>query len=157
MNQDSLITVSAPTSAPRTDRTGSAPRSPAVGGAPPAGGPPAPGRDFADVLTGALNARRGIKLSGHAQARLEARALKLTPQDEQRLQAAVDLAAERGARQSLVMLGGLALIVNVPSRTVITAMESDGARGTVFTNIDSAVIAQAPGPALEGGAGAAAL
>jgi flagellar operon protein len=98
--------------------------------------------DFAAIVSRELGAQRTIKLSAHAKARMESRALRLSAVDEERLQNAVDTAAARGARQSLVMLAGLALIVNIPSRTVITAMESDGARGTVFTNIDSAIIAQ---------------
>jgi len=104
------------------------------------------GRDFAAIVSRELNA---VKLSAHARARLESRALSFTAEDEARLQAAVDTAAAKGARQSLVMMSGLALIVNIPSRTVITAMESDGARGTVFTNIDSAVIAQGGDAATE--------
>ena len=109
----------------------------------------ATGPDFAQVLSGELHTQRAVKLSAHAKARIESRALKLSAADEGRLQAAVDLASARGARQSLVMLERLALIVNIPSRTVITAMENDGARGTVFTNIDSAIIAQG-GDATEG-------
>jgi len=110
-------------------------------------GPPHPqspsrGADFAGVLSSELKAQAGVKFSAHAQARIAARAPDFGPVDEQRLRTAVDLAAAKGARQSLVMLDGLALIVNVPSRTVITALDSDGARGTVFTNIDSAIIAQ---------------
>jgi len=100
------------------------------------------GQDFAAIVSRELSGQRAVKLSAHAKARIESRALRFSAADEERLQTAVDAAAARGARQSLVMLAGLALIVNIPSRTVITAMESDGARGTVFTNIDSAIIAQ---------------
>jgi Putative flagellar len=39
------------------------------------------------------------------------------------------------------MLGGLALVVNVPSSTVLTAVEPNGQKESVFTNIDSVVIA----------------
>jgi len=126
----------------------------AVGGAAPTRGlegvspvrPLAVGRphqgDFAELVAARLQAQGGVKLSAHAKSRIEARGLQLSADDSRSLQAAVDLAAAKGARQSLVMLNQCALIVNIPSRTVITAMESDGARGTVFTNIDSAVIAQ---------------
>lgn len=97
-------------------------------------------RDFAGLLARELGSQREVKFSAHAQSRMEARALDLSDAETASLRTAVDLAAAKGARQSLVMLNSLALIVNIPSRTVITAMESDGARGTVFTNIDSAVV-----------------
>lgn len=100
------------------------------------------GPAFGELLAQRLLEQRDIKLSAHARERLEARALTLGAAETERLRAAVDAAAAKGARQSLVMLGDMALIVNIPGRTVITAMESDGARGTVFTNIDSAIIAQ---------------
>lgn len=98
-------------------------------------------RGFADLLASALRTP-GLRLSAHAQARIEGRGLTLGAEQSRRLEAAVESAAAKGARQALVMLDRIALIVNIPSRTVITAIESDGARGTVFTNIDSAVIAQ---------------
>jgi len=41
-----------------------------------------------------------------------------------------------------VLVDGLALIVSVPNRVVITAVDGADARDGVFTNIDSAVIAQ---------------
>ena len=53
---------------------------------------------------------------------------------------AVDLARERAIEDSLVILGDLALIINVPSRTVITAMDGQNMKQNVFTNIDGAVI-----------------
>lgn len=100
------------------------------------------GNDFASVLSGQLQSQQEVKFSAHAQARLATRDLALSESEQQGLRSAVDLAAAKGARQSLVLLNDLALIVNVPSRTVITAMGSAGAGGNVFTNIDSAVIAQ---------------
>jgi len=50
------------------------------------------------------------------------------------------MAADKGINDSLVMVDDLAFIVNVPSRTVITALEA-GSDTNVFTNINGAVIA----------------
>lgn len=59
----------------------------------------------------------------------------------ERLGSAIDRVGERGGRDALVLLGSLAMVVNVPSRTVLTVV-TPGRRGEgVFTNIDSAVIA----------------
>ncbi len=85
-----------------------------------------------------------VNLSRHARQRLSAG--KAGGLDMVGLARAVDRAAARGARDSLVVMGDLALVVNVPSRTVITAVESDRMGDQVFTNIDSAVV-------VRGGAG----
>lgn len=49
--------------------------------------------------------------------------------------------ARRGAQHSVVMLDRLALVVNVPSATVVTAVEPRSGKESVFTSIDSVVIA----------------
>jgi len=52
----------------------------------------------------------------------------------------VESVAQKGGRESLIMLGDAALVVSVRNRTVITAMDRASMQGNVFTNIDSAVI-----------------
>jgi len=54
----------------------------------------------------------------------------------------VTRADEKGAKDSLVLLRDLAFIVNVKNRTVVTAVDGEHLKDNVFTNIDSAVIAQ---------------
>ena len=56
------------------------------------------------------------------------------------LQEAVNRARAKGARESLVLMGELALVVSVKNNTVITAVDGANMRVNVFTNIDSAVI-----------------
>jgi len=82
-----------------------------------------------------------VKFSAHAQMRLETRNLTLSDEDRDRLSSAVSAAASKGARESLVMMDRLALVVSIPNRTVITAMANDEVKSHVFTQIDSAVIA----------------
>jgi flagellar operon protein len=83
----------------------------------------------------------GVKFSQHAQQRLRARNIQLDNQQIAQLGAAVDKAAQKGARESLVLMNrDLALVVSVTNRTVITAMDGNSIRDNVFTNIDSAVI-----------------
>jgi flagellar operon protein len=53
---------------------------------------------------------------------------------------AVNKAASKGARQSLLVMDNQAFIVSVPNRTVITALDGGSMKENVFTNIDSAVI-----------------
>ena len=57
-----------------------------------------------------------------------------------RVVSGVDKAAQKGAKESLVMVDNVALVVSVRNRTVITAVPQEHLKDNVFTNIDSAVI-----------------
>lgn len=81
-----------------------------------------------------------LKFSAHAKERLAARQIELSPADLTKIGNAVDKAAQKGARDSLIMMDGLALVVSVKNKTVVTAMDNMSMREHVFTNIDSAVI-----------------
>jgi flagellar operon protein len=95
---------------------------------------------FQDLLSQELNGG-GLRFSKHAQARLAQRNIQLTPEHLDRLGDAVSRAAAKGARESLILMDDLALIVSVQNQTVITATDAASRRENVFTNIDSAVIA----------------
>lgn len=85
-----------------------------------------------------------VSFSKHAMQRLDKRQIELAPEQSQRLGNAVQAAADKGARQSLVFIDGIAFVVNVSDRTVVTAVNvgsGGGGSNTVFTNIDSAVVA----------------
>ncbi len=81
-----------------------------------------------------------LKLSGHAKTRLQSREIQLDQQAWQRVMDGVDRAAAKGAKESLVMVDDVALVVSVKNRTVITAVDQARLKENVFTNIDSAVI-----------------
>ena len=83
-----------------------------------------------------------VKLSKHAQQRLESRDISLTDLEMERINTAVQKAEAKGAKDSLVMMDNNAFVVNIPNRTVITAMSLANANENVFTNIDSVVFAQ---------------
>ena len=53
---------------------------------------------------------------------------------------AITKAAAKGARESLVLMDQAALVVSVPNRTVITAVDKNALKENIFTNIDSAMI-----------------
>jgi len=81
-----------------------------------------------------------LNFSRHLSERIERRRLDMSSERMTRLSQAVDKAAGKGARDSVVFLDELALLVNVPSRTVLTAMQTDKMKDGVFTNIDSVVV-----------------
>jgi len=97
--------------------------------------------DFAAALSRESARLDSLKISSHAQKRLNSSQVTFSESDVQRLDGAVRLATEKGANQSLIMLDNLALVVSVKNRVVITAVDDGRAREGIFTNIDSVVIA----------------
>ena len=110
----------------------SAPLKPAAKAALPAGAPA-----FGQILDQEL---AGVKFSQHAKERLQTRNIAFGHTELTKLRFALDKAAAKGARESLVLMDNLALVVSVKNRTVITAVDSSSLKNNVFTNIDSAVI-----------------
>lgn len=94
---------------------------------------------FEKVLEGKLP-DQPVRLSQHATERLRSRGISLSEEDMKQLRGAVDSVAQKGGKESLVLLGDAALVVSVKNRTVVTAMDRQALSGNVFTNIDSAVI-----------------
>ncbi|MNG22446.1 hypothetical protein D3C84_1069280 [compost metagenome] len=81
-----------------------------------------------------------LKFSQHAEVRMKQRGIQLQPESLTKIMNAVDEAESKGAKDSLIVMKDIAMIVNVPSRTVVTAMDGKQMQSNVFTNIDSAVI-----------------
>ena len=100
---------------------------------------PVHGPSFAEVLKRRTGGE--VQFSGHALQRVERRGIDTSPQTLARLDDAVQRAASKGAKESVVLLDGTAFVVSVRNKTVITAVDAQSMREHVFTNIDSAVIA----------------
>lgn len=81
-----------------------------------------------------------LKFSKHAAMRLENRNINLSEEQNERLESGVRKASEKGIRESLVIVDSLAFIVNVPNKTVVTAMDRNESDDNVYTNIDGAVV-----------------
>jgi flagellar operon protein len=102
---------------------------------------PAGAGAFADVLKTKLAGNsEPLKLSSHALQRIQRREIAFDEPVAARLQAAVDRAAAKGSRESLVLVDSTAFVVSVRNRTVITAVPVSPMNDQVFTNVDSAVI-----------------
>ncbi|HEY3083485.1 MAG TPA: TIGR02530 family flagellar biosynthesis protein [Chloroflexota bacterium] len=99
--------------------------------------PTSDGPAFGELLAARLGAD-GIRLSAHAQKRLEGVGLDAAAAD--RLKSALGRAEEKGSRESLILVDDLAFVVSVKNKTVITAVDQGRAKENVFTNIDSVVI-----------------
>lgn len=81
-----------------------------------------------------------IRFSKHAANRLNTRNIELSDEQVMRLQNGCEKANAKGIKDSLVLVDELAFIVNIPSSTVVTAMDQKETSENIFTNIDGAVI-----------------
>ena len=95
---------------------------------------------FQEILEQASGAKQEVRFSKHAMGRLNTRNIELTDGQMERLNEGAKKAQAKGIRDSLVLVDSLAFIVNVPSSTVVTAMQQSEAQENIFTNIDGAVI-----------------
>lgn len=81
-----------------------------------------------------------LKFSNHAAKRLEQRGIELGSRQLDQISSALDKAAAKGSKESLILMKDLAFIVSVPNRTVVTAMDGNSIKDNVFTQIDSAIV-----------------
>ena len=115
---------------------------------PQSDGPRSPGRikekekssSFDQILEKQLSQSEDLRFSVHAQERIRLRNIQMDNQDIERLRDGVDRVAEKGGRESLVLLNDSAFLVSVRNRTIITAIGSENLKNNVFTNIDSTII-----------------
>ncbi|MCG7407490.1 flagellar operon protein [Paenibacillus sp. ACRRX] len=94
---------------------------------------------FKQLLNQELIRSDKLNFSQHASQRIQERGLKMTPELVGKMSDAIEQAAAKGSKQSLLIIQNAAYIVNVPTRTVITALDDPFKQGHVFTAIDSAV------------------
>jgi len=98
------------------------------------------GIGFDEILKEAIQKEQAIKFSKHAQTRMRQRNIWLSQDEIDRIGQAIEKAREKGVRDSLVLMGNLAFIVNVPTKTIVTAVDGESIKENVFTNIDGAVV-----------------
>jgi len=83
---------------------------------------------------------RALVFSKHAQQRMYSRRIDLSQETLSSMNDAVDKAAQKGAKETLILTSEAAFVVAVRNRTVVSAFDTTNLREGVFTAIDSAVI-----------------
>jgi len=91
--------------------------------------------EFKDLLK-----KETINFSQHAQTRINSREIPWSHELEKRVVQGLDSAEKKGSREALILADDVAVIANVKSRTIITAMDRSQMKEKIFTNIDSAVL-----------------
>lgn len=101
------------------------------------------GESFDALIRREIEGWKSVKFSAHALQRLRTRNIHLSADDRAKIVQAIDRAESKGAKDSLVLVRGAALVVSVKNRTIVTALDREEMNGNVFTNIDSAVVMDA--------------
>jgi len=95
---------------------------------------------FKDTFSQELARGSEVNFSKHARQRLFSRGIELSNAKLNQLSQAIDRAAVKGSKDTLILDNDAAYVVSVPDRMVVTAVSTASLREGVFTSIDSAVI-----------------
>ena len=71
---------------------------------------------------------------------MQLRGVRFDPAQMKKIDEAVQKAAAKGAKNTLLLTDSSAMIVSVKDRTVVTVLDRAGMKDNVFTNIDSTVV-----------------
>lgn len=93
--------------------------------------------DFQAMLQESLQKNESIKISAHAEQRMQERNIVLQDNDMDALKDAMNHLDKKGARESLMIYKDMAFIASVRNRTIITTMKES--EMDIVTNIDSII------------------
>ncbi len=99
------------------------------------------GTSFAAALQQKIDEKQGVEFTKHAMQRLSERSIDITEGNTlERLNKGVEIAADKGSSETLVLVDINAFVVSVKNNKVITTIPQEELQGNIFTNIDSTVI-----------------
>ena len=91
---------------------------------------------FKELLEQKLKEESQVAFSKHAVERVMERSVDKL----ERLNEGVKLAGEKGLKAPLILMDSTAFVVNVKNNRVVTVVNEESLKGTVFTNIDGTVM-----------------
>jgi len=96
---------------------------------------------FSDVFKDQLAAEsHSLQFSRHALDRMHGRGINLSTEQMSQLEKAVEKAAQKGGKETLIVMKDVAFIVSTIHKTVITAIDDKSLKDHVFTKIDSTIL-----------------
>lgn len=95
---------------------------------------------FAGMMQQEIQKENGVQFSKHAEMRIQQRGIEVSADMMNSLNAAVEKARAKGAKDTVIISSQGAFIVNVPNNIVVTTMTEQEMKNNIFTNIDSAVL-----------------
>jgi flagellar operon protein len=85
------------------------------------------------------NQNKEVKISAHAEKRMQQRNITLSDADMQKISESMDKASAKGANDALMIYDDLLMIASVQNRTIITTFTKDQSESEIITNVDSAI------------------
>jgi len=82
----------------------------------------------------------GLRISAHARKRIDGREIHFDSKTAQTLDNVLNLARDKGSKNTLAMIDNQAFLLSVRDRTLITAMSNEEMQSRFFTNVDSVYI-----------------
>lgn len=98
------------------------------------------GTSFAELLQQKVEEEASVSFSKHAMERVVQRGIDVSGDKMGRLNQGVRMAEEKGLEDPLILIDRTAYLVNVKNNKVITVVNEDALKGSVFTNIDGTVM-----------------
>lgn len=95
---------------------------------------------FQSVLEQEIKNKSRADFSKHALQRVMQRNVDVSASNMERLNEGIRLAEEKGLKEPLILVDSTAFVVSVKNNKVITVVNEEGLKGTVFTNIDGTVM-----------------
>lgn len=95
---------------------------------------------FKELLEQKLKEESQVTFSRHAVERVMERSVDVSSDKLERLNEGVKLAGEKGLKAPLILMDSTAFVVNVKNNKVVTVVNEESLKGTVFTNIDGTVM-----------------
>ncbi|WP_227935815.1 TIGR02530 family flagellar biosynthesis protein [Alkalihalobacillus deserti] len=95
---------------------------------------------FNQLLERQIHNTNQLKVSKHAQHRMDMRGIEFSAEKWLTIQDKVKEAKQKGVKDSLVITNNAALIVSAQNDTVITVLNRDEAQSQIFTNINGTIL-----------------
>ena len=95
---------------------------------------------FKDMFQAEIKDKIELKLSKHAEKRLNDRGIVIDQNKWSQITSKVQEAKKKGVHDSLVVLRDAALVVSAKNNTVITALDRNEAKEQIFTNINGTIL-----------------
>lgn len=99
-----------------------------------------PVTSFREQLTSKIAEAEGLKISKHAQKRLDERKITIDSDVWKKIELRINEAKQKGVHDSLVVTPDATLVISAKNNTVITAMNREEAKEQIFTNINGTII-----------------
>ncbi|ARK30994.1 TIGR02530 family flagellar biosynthesis protein [Halalkalibacter krulwichiae] len=95
---------------------------------------------FHNFLNNEIRNSSVLKISKHAQYRMDTRGIDFSAEKWLAIQEKVKEARIKGVKDSLVITQDAALVVSAQNNTVITVLNRDEAKSQIFTNINGTIL-----------------